>query len=64
MISNRVLRIVALLAAMIAAPALAGLVHLEPGWLDLLASAGIGLVTGLIILFLFKRLPVETSKDR
>lgn len=57
--SNKWLRIIALLAAIIAAPALAGLVYLEPAWLDLLASAVIGASTGLTVLFLFKRLPVD-----
>lgn len=57
--SNKWLRIIALLAAIIAAPALAGLVYLEPAWLDLLASAAIGAMTGLTVLFLFKRLPVD-----
>lgn len=61
--SNRVLRIIALIAAMIAAPAAAGWVRLEPGWLDLLASAAIGAVTGLTVLFLFKRLPVDPPAD-
>lgn len=57
--SHKTLRIIALIAAMIAAPATAGLVYLEPRWLDLLASAAIGVVTGLTVLFIFKRLPVE-----
>jgi hypothetical protein len=70
-VSHKVLRIVALLAAMVAAPALAGIVHLEPGWLDLLASAAIGAMTGLTVLFIFRRLPLEddtsnktSKKDR
>lgn len=61
--SHRVLRIVALMAAMIAAPLAAGRVYLEPKWLDLLASAAIGVVTGLTVLFIFKRLPIDESKD-
>jgi hypothetical protein len=60
--NHKVLRIITLLAAMVAAPASAGLVHLEPRWLDLMASAAIGIVTGLTVLFIFKRLPVEGDK--
>lgn len=62
--NHKVLRIIALIAAMIAAPATAGLVFLEPPWLDLMASAAIGVVTGLTVLFIFKRLPVEDRKDK
>lgn len=61
--TNKVLRIVALVAAIIAAPAAAGRVELEPGWLDLLASAAIGAITGLTVLFLFRRLPVDEDDD-
>lgn len=62
--NHKILRIIALIAAMIAAPATAGLVFLEPRWLDLLASAAIGVVTGLTVLFIFKRLPVDDRKDK
>lgn len=62
--NHRILRIIALIAAMIAAPATAGLVYLEPRWLDLMASAAIGAITGLTVLFIFKRLPVEGRKDK
>lgn len=62
--NHRILRIIALIAAMIAAPATAGLVYLEPRWLDLMASAAIGIVTGLTVLFIFKRLPVDDRKDK
>lgn len=61
--SHKALRIIALIAAMIAAPALAGLVYLQPRWLDLMASAGIGIATGLTLLLIFKRLPLEGRKD-
>ena len=64
MISNRVLRIITIIAAGIAAAACAGLVHLQPRWLDLLASLGIGITTGLIVLFLFNRLPLDEGDDK
>ena len=60
--NHKFLRIITLLAAMVAAPACAGLVYLEPRWLDLMASAAIGVVTGLTVLFIFTRLPVEDDK--
>lgn len=66
--TNKTLRIVALVAAIIAAPVAAGRVELQPTWLDLLASAAIGAITGLTVLFLFRRLPVnppdDSSKDK
>ncbi|MEM9600200.1 MAG: hypothetical protein AAF926_04180 [Pseudomonadota bacterium] len=60
---NKVLRIVALIAAFIAAPVAAGRIALQPQWLDLLASVTIGAITGLTLLFLFRRLPVHEDDD-
>ncbi len=57
--SNRGLCIIALFVAIIAAPALAGIVRFDPPWLVLLASAVIGAITGLTVLFLNQTLPIE-----
>ena len=62
--SNRGLCIIALLVAIIAAPALAGVVRFDLPWLVLLASAVIGAITGLTVLFLIKRFPSKNRINR